>query len=48
MAERLTVAPAIALMFVLGIFPQLLIGVINPTVMSDVGEVEFLTTDEHR
>ena len=32
-AERLTVAPTIALMFVLGIFPQLLIGVINPTVL---------------
>ncbi len=31
--ERLTVAPVIALMFVLGIFPQLLIGVINPTVL---------------
>ncbi|MEO6036166.1 MAG: NADH-quinone oxidoreductase subunit M [Verrucomicrobiota bacterium] len=32
-AELLTVVPAIALMFGLGIFPQILIGVINPTVL---------------
>ncbi len=31
--ERLTVIPAIALMFVLGIYPQLLIGLFNPTVL---------------
>lgn len=31
-AERLTVAPVIALMFILGIAPQLLLQVVNPTV----------------
>ena len=31
--ERLTVVPVIALMFILGICPQILIGVLNPTVM---------------
>jgi NADH:ubiquinone oxidoreductase subunit 4 (subunit M) len=31
-AERLTVAPMIAAMFVLGIFPQLVLAVLNPTV----------------
>ena len=40
-AERLTVAPAIALMFVLGIFPQLLIGVINPTVLGMLKRLNF-------
>jgi NADH-quinone oxidoreductase subunit M len=40
-AERLTIAPAIALMFVLGIFPQILIGVINPTVMSMLQRLSF-------
>jgi NADH-quinone oxidoreductase subunit M len=33
MTERLTVVPVIALIFVLGIFPQLLTGLANPTVM---------------
>jgi NADH-quinone oxidoreductase subunit M len=40
-AERLTVAPAIALMFVLGIFPQILIGVINPTVVAMLQRFHF-------
>lgn len=39
--ERLTVAPAIALMFVLGIFPQLVIGVINPTVVAMLQRFHF-------
>ncbi len=39
--ERLTVAPMIALMFVLGIAPQLLIQVINPTVMALLAAVKF-------
>ena len=39
--ERLTVAPAVALMFVFGIFPQLLIGVINPTVMAMLKRLNF-------
>jgi NADH-quinone oxidoreductase subunit M len=33
MAERLTVLPVITLIFVLGLFPQLLTGVANPAVM---------------
>jgi NADH-quinone oxidoreductase subunit M len=32
-AERCLLAPAIALMFVIGIYPQLLLHVINPSVM---------------
>ena len=31
-SERMTVVPAIALMFVLGLYPQALLVVINPTV----------------
>jgi NADH-quinone oxidoreductase subunit M len=33
LGERLTVLPAVALMFVLGLFPQLLTGVANPAVL---------------
>ena len=33
LGERLTLTPVIALMFVLGVCPQILIGVVNPTVM---------------
>jgi NADH-quinone oxidoreductase subunit M len=33
MRERLTVVPVMALIFVLGLFPQLLTGVANPAVM---------------
>ncbi len=39
--ERLTVAPAIALMFILGIFPQILIGIINPTVLGMLKRLNF-------
>jgi NADH-quinone oxidoreductase subunit M len=39
--ERLTVAPMIALMFVLGIAPQLLLQVINPTVTAMLVAVRF-------
>jgi NADH-quinone oxidoreductase subunit M len=39
--ERWLVVPAIALMFVLGIFPQLAIGQINPTVMNMVAQLKF-------
>ncbi len=37
MAERLTVAPMIAAMFVLGIFPHLVLAVLNPTVKAMLG-----------
>jgi NADH-quinone oxidoreductase subunit M len=40
-AERLTVAPMIAVMFVLGIAPQLLLQVINPTVTAMLASVRF-------
>ncbi len=39
--ERLTVAPAIALMFLFGIFPQFLIGIINPTVVAMLQRLNF-------
>ncbi len=39
--ERLAVLPAIALMFVLGIYPQLVLGVINSTVVQMVKERTF-------
>ncbi|HWB33108.1 MAG TPA: NADH-quinone oxidoreductase subunit M [Acidobacteriaceae bacterium] len=34
--ERLALAPAIALMFALGLFPQIILGVVNPTVVAYV------------
>jgi NADH-quinone oxidoreductase subunit M len=37
LGERALVAVPIALMFVLGLFPQLVLGVINATVMRMVG-----------
>ena len=40
-AERLTVAPMIALMFVLGIAPHLLLQVINPTVVAMLAAVKL-------
>jgi len=40
-AERLTVAPMIALMFVLGIAPHLLLEVINPTITQMLAAVKF-------
>jgi NADH-quinone oxidoreductase subunit M len=39
--ERMTVAPMIAAMFVLGIAPNLLLQVINPTVTAMLGAVKF-------
>jgi len=39
--ERLTVAPMIAAMFVLGIFPQLLLAVVNPTVNQMLAQLKF-------
>src|SRR5262245_48407488 len=39
--ERLIVAPAIALMFVLGVWPQLVLKVINPTVVQMVEQLKF-------
>jgi len=41
MAERLTLLPAIALMFVLGLYPQLVVGVINGTAMQMVQQLRF-------
>lgn len=41
LAEQLSVAPAIALMFVLGIYPQLVIGVFNSTVIQFVQHLNF-------
>ncbi len=39
--ERIAVAPAIGLMFVLGLYPQLVLGVINSTVVQMVKERTF-------
>ena len=39
--ERLALAPAIGLMFVLGLYPQLVLGVINSTVMFMVQQLKF-------
>jgi NADH-quinone oxidoreductase subunit M len=39
--ERLALAPAIALMFVLGLYPQLVLGVVNPTVVAYVQHLIF-------
>jgi NADH-quinone oxidoreductase subunit M len=39
--ERILVAPAIALMFVLGIYPQLLLGTVNGTVKELVQHLRF-------
>ena len=41
MAERIVVLPAISLMFVLGIYPQLLLGVVNSTVVQMVEQLRF-------
>ena len=35
-AERLTAAPLVIAMFLIGIFPQLVLGIINPTVVEMV------------
>ena len=39
--ERLSLAPAIALMFVLGLYPQLILGFVNSTVMQLVQQLKF-------
>jgi NADH-quinone oxidoreductase subunit M len=39
--ERLVVAPALVLMFVLGVYPQLVLGVVNSTVVQMVKEQTF-------
>jgi NADH-quinone oxidoreductase subunit M len=39
--ERLALSPAIALMFVLGLYPQLVLGVINSTAMQMVQQLRF-------
>ncbi len=39
--ERILVAPAIVLMFVLGVYPQLILGMINSTVVRMVGQLTF-------
>ena len=39
--ERMLVAVPIALMFVLGLWPQLVLGVIDPTVMKMVQQLNF-------
>ena len=39
--ERLTVTPMIALMFALGIAPQLLLQVVNPTVTQMLAALRF-------
>ena len=41
LAEQLSLAPAIALMFVLGLYPQLVIGVFNSTVIQFVQHLNF-------
>lgn len=41
MGERLTLAPAIGLMFVLGLYPQLVLGFVNSTVMQMVQQLKF-------
>jgi NADH-quinone oxidoreductase subunit M len=40
-SERLLVLPAIALMFVLGLWPQLVLGVMDATVVKMVGQLNF-------
>ncbi|MGA1984021.1 MAG: NADH-quinone oxidoreductase subunit M [Acidobacteriaceae bacterium] len=40
-AERLTLAPAIGLMFALGLYPQLVLGVVNSTVIQMVNQLKF-------
>ena len=41
MGERLMVLPAIGLMFVLGVYPQAVLGVINSTVVRMVEQLRF-------
>jgi NADH-quinone oxidoreductase subunit M len=39
--ERLVILPVTGLMFLLGIYPQLVIGVINNTVLQMVEQLKF-------
>ena len=39
--ERLALLPVIALMFVLGVYPQLVVGVVNSTAMQMVQQLRF-------
>ena len=39
--ERIALLPAILLMFVLGLYPQLVLGVINRTAMQMVQQLRF-------
>jgi NADH-quinone oxidoreductase subunit M len=39
--ERLALLPVIALMFVLGVYPQLVVGVVNSTAMHLVQQLRF-------
>ena len=41
LGERLALLPAIALMFVLGLYPQLVLGVVNSTAMEIVRQLRF-------
>jgi NADH-quinone oxidoreductase subunit M len=41
LGERFILAPAITLMFVLGIYPQLAVGVFNPTVLKLVEQLRL-------
>jgi NADH-quinone oxidoreductase subunit M len=41
LGESLALLPAIALMFVLGLYPQLVLGVINSTAMQMVQQLSF-------
>ena len=41
LGERLSLAPAIALMFVLGLYPQLIVGFFNQTVIQLVQQLKF-------
>jgi NADH-quinone oxidoreductase subunit M len=41
MGERLALLPAIGLMFVLGFFPQLIVGMVNGTVLQLVSQMRF-------
>ena len=41
LTERFIVAPSIALMFILGIWPQFILGVVDSTVMKLVQQLNF-------
>jgi NADH-quinone oxidoreductase subunit M len=40
-SERFIVLPAIVLMFVLGVWPQVVLGFVNPTVLQTVEKLKF-------